>query len=80
MKISLLLFVLGTLFITAGYAHQMKPSCEKGIEVKYVPRDVFEELESSRPYSEDSISMSKTNDSMFTSMDPWIQSNRSETN
>ena len=52
MKISLLLFVLGTLFITAGYAHQMKPSCERGIEVKYVPIDVFDELENSRPYSE----------------------------
>ena len=30
----------------------MRPSCEKGIEVKYVPRDVFDELESSKPYTE----------------------------
>ena len=52
MKISLILFILGILLTTAGYAHQMKPSCEKGIEVKYVPRDVFDELESSRPYTE----------------------------
>lgn len=52
MKITLLLFILGILFITAGYAHQMKPSCEKGIEVKYVPRNVFDQLEESKPYSE----------------------------
>ena len=52
MKIALLLFVFGILLITAGYAHQMKPSCEKGIEVKYVPRNVFDQLEQSKPYSE----------------------------
>jgi len=52
MKISLLLFILGILLITAGYAHQMKPSCETGVEVKFVPRDVYDELESSRPYTE----------------------------
>ena len=34
MKITLLLFIIGVLLITAGYAQQMKPSCEKGIEVK----------------------------------------------
>ena len=32
MKITLLLFVLGILLITAGYAQLVKPSCEKGIE------------------------------------------------
>ena len=52
MKISLLLFIIGVLLITAGYANQLKPSCDQGIEVKYVPRDVFDELESSRPYTE----------------------------
>lgn len=52
MKLSLILFITGTLLITAGYAKQMKPSCEKGIEVKYVPRNVFDQLEQSKPYSE----------------------------
>tara|TARA_Y100000817_G_scaffold311357_1_gene303383 strand:+ start:419 stop:673 length:255 start_codon:yes stop_codon:yes gene_type:complete len=80
MKISLLLFVLGTLFITAGYAHQMKPSCERGIEVKYVPIDVFDELENSRPYSEGPVGVSKTKDGIFTSLDPWIESHQSGTN
>ena len=52
MNVSLMLFVTGMLLITAGYAQQMKPSCEKGIEVKYVPRNVFDQLEDSKPYSE----------------------------
>jgi len=52
MKIVLILFILGILLITTGYAHQMRPSCEKGIEVKYVPRNVFDQLEQSKPYSE----------------------------
>ena len=52
MKITLILFVMGMLLITAGYAQQMKPSCEKGIEVKYIPRNVFDQLEESKPYAE----------------------------
>ena len=38
MKLSLILFITGMLLITAGYTQQMKPTCEKGIEVKYLPR------------------------------------------
>ena len=41
------------LFITAGYAHQMKPSCEKGIDIKYVPRNVYDEIMQGKPYSEE---------------------------
>ena len=52
MKITLILFIVGILLITAGYAQQMKPSCEKGIEIKYIPRNVFDQLEESKPYSE----------------------------
>ena len=52
MYIVLILFVPGMLLITAGYAQQMKPSCEKGIEVKYLPRNVYDQLEESKPYSE----------------------------
>ena len=44
MRISLLLFIMGILFITAGYAHQVKPSCSKGIDIKFVPRDVYDEI------------------------------------
>jgi hypothetical protein len=53
MKISLIIFIVGVLFMTAGYAHQMKPSCEKGIEIKYVPRNVYDEIMQSKPYSEE---------------------------
>ena len=52
MRFNLILFIVGLLFIISGYAHQMRPSCEKGIEVKYVPRNVFDQLEQSKPYSE----------------------------
>ena len=53
MKISLIFLIMGILFITAGYAHQMRPSCQKGVEVKYVPRDVYSEIMKSKPYSEE---------------------------
>ena len=52
MKLSLILFITGILLITAGYAKQMKPTCEKGIEVKYIPRNVYDQIEESKPYSE----------------------------
>lgn len=55
MKINLGLIILiaGILFITAGYAHQVIPSCEKGIEIKFVPRDVYDEIAQGKPYSEE---------------------------
>ena len=52
MKLTLIIFVVGMLLITAGYAQQLKPSCEKGIEVKYLPINVYDQLEESKPYSE----------------------------
>ena len=52
MKVSLLLFILGTLLITAGYAKQMKPPCSQGIEVKYVPRTVYDEIMQVTAYTE----------------------------
>jgi hypothetical protein len=52
MKISFTLFVIGIIFIIIGYASQVAPSCDKGIDVKFVPRDVFDELSRSKPYTE----------------------------
>lgn len=52
MNVTLIVFITGILLITAGYAQQLKPSCENGIEVKYLPRNVFDQLEESKPYSE----------------------------
>ena len=44
MRLSLLLFIVGTLFITMGYAHQMKPQCKSGSEVRIVPRNVYDQI------------------------------------
>ena len=52
MRFNLILFIIGILFITAGYAKQMKPSCDKGIEVKYVPRTVYDEMMQGKAYTE----------------------------
>ena len=52
MKISLFLFILGLLSITSGYAKQMKPSCDKGLEVKYIPRTVYDQMMTGKAYTE----------------------------
>ena len=52
-NIGLIILITGILFITAGYAHQVRPSCEKGVEIKYVPRDVYDEIMQGKPYSEE---------------------------
>ena len=44
MNLSLLLFIIGLVFIIIGYAHQVSPSKEEGREVEYVPRKVYDEL------------------------------------
>lgn len=52
MKINFIIFIVGILFIINGYAQQMSPSCDKGVEVKFVPRDIFDEISRSKPYTE----------------------------
>ena len=44
MRLSLLLFIIGILFVTAGYAQSMKPECERGSEVRIVPRNVYDQI------------------------------------
>ena len=44
MKLSLLLFIIGVLFITAGYTQQLDPGCKKGNEVRIVPRNVYDQI------------------------------------
>jgi hypothetical protein len=44
MRLSLLLFIIGVLFITAGYAQSVSPKCEKGSEVRIVPRNVYDQI------------------------------------
>jgi hypothetical protein len=52
MKFHFILFIVGVLFITIGYAKQMKPSCDKGVEVRFVPRNVFDEISQGKAYTE----------------------------
>lgn len=44
MKLSLLLFIIGTLFITAGYTIQLDNGCKRGTEVRIVPRNVYDQI------------------------------------
>lgn len=44
MKLSLLLFIIGVLFITAGYTNQLEPGCKRGTEVRIVPRNVYDQI------------------------------------
>jgi len=44
MRLSLLLFIIGVLFVTAGYAQSMSPECERGSEVRIVPRNVYDQI------------------------------------
>ena len=55
LNISLIIFVLGVLLITAGYANQLKPSCKKNVEIKYVSRDLYDELSQEKPYMENHL-------------------------
>ena len=44
MRLSLLIFIIGILFITAGYTNQLDPKCKKGSEVRIVPRNVYDQI------------------------------------
>ena len=43
-KVSLLLFILGVIFFTIGYSKIYDTSCKEGISIKYVPRDVYNQI------------------------------------
>tara|TARA_B100000214_G_scaffold289517_1_gene219193 strand:- start:164 stop:328 length:165 start_codon:yes stop_codon:yes gene_type:complete len=44
MKLSLLLFVIGILFIVSGYVQDLDPGCKEKAEVKIIPRNVYDQL------------------------------------
>ena len=44
MRLSLLIFTIGIVFITAGYVQQLDPKCHKDTEVRIVPRNVYDQL------------------------------------
>jgi len=43
-SISLLLFILGVIFITIGYTKQVTPGCHEGKKIKLVNRGEFAEI------------------------------------
>ena len=47
MRISLLLFIIGIIFIMFGYANQISPDKDTSKEVEFVPRDVYDQLSQS---------------------------------
>ena len=44
MRLSLLLFIIGALFITAGYTQSITPKCERGTDVRIVPRNIYDQI------------------------------------
>jgi len=44
MNLSLLLFTLGIILISIGYAHQKSPLCSQGVDIRIVPRNVYDEI------------------------------------
>jgi len=55
LNISLIIFLIGVFFITAGYANQIKPSCKKGVEIKYVTKELYDELSQEKPFMENHL-------------------------
>ena len=44
MNISLVLFTVGVIMITAGYTNQLSPQCNQEPSVRVVPRKVYDEI------------------------------------
>ena len=43
-RLTLILFIIGIIFIIIGFAHQISPSKEVGREIEFVPRKVYDEI------------------------------------
>ena len=44
MKISLLMFIIGVMFIIAGYVQQLDPKCKNNTEIRIIPRNIYDQL------------------------------------
>ena len=51
MNFSLILFIIGMIFIIIGYAHQVSPERLEGREIEFVPRNVYDNLSDSHVIS-----------------------------
>ena len=73
MRFHLLLFILGFLMITAGYAKQNIPSCgSDSIRVKFVPRTVFDEISQEKAFTE--LDENAKEYGALNRLDPWYKS------
>ena len=44
MNLFFILFIIGIIFFIMGYVNQITPSCDEKTEVKFVPRDVYDNM------------------------------------
>jgi len=44
MRLSLLMFITGLMFVVAGYTINKNPNCKDGTEVRIVPRNVYDQI------------------------------------
>lgn len=44
MRLAFILFILGIMMITAGFVNQVAPKCKEGVEIRIVPRSVYDEI------------------------------------
>lgn len=44
MKLNLFMFVIGILLVVAGYTQQLDNGCNNELEVRIIPRNVYDQL------------------------------------
>ena len=44
MRLSLLLFTIGIIFVVSGYIQQQDPQCQQKAEIRILPRNVYDQL------------------------------------
>ena len=44
MRLSLLMFVIGIIFVISGYVQDNDPHCKPKTEVRIIPRNVYDQL------------------------------------
>ena len=59
MKFSLILFIFGCICITIGFSKTYEKNCEQGVSIKYVPRDVYNQIFLNKILPDESIKKEK---------------------
>ncbi len=44
MRLAFILFMIGLMMIVAGFVNQVAPKCKEGVEIRVVPRSVYDEI------------------------------------